>query len=244
MGSFEVRSQSSALVEDRGDGDAAISQTIEVVLFTPGEYATPELLVTVRDPSGEVTDIPAPMASVTVVSILGEDDLQLRDIRPQAALSNPPLWPWIALALVMPAGVAARASSLLSTDQAAAVALAAWAIAVGLAGALLMKPRAQVRRWLRFGIAAAVVLLAAAALQMSTHLLVDDGNDIVVVADLVDVMSGPDAQYVAESALSAGAEAELLERRGAWTRITLPGAGFQGWVPADAVETVDPDSPL
>ena len=184
------------------------------------------------------------MASVTVVSILGEDDLQLRDIRPQATLSIPPLWPWIALALVMLAGVAARASSLLSTDQAAAVALAAWAIAMGLAGALLTKPRTQVRRWLRFGIAAAVVLLAAAALQMSTHMFIDDGNDIVVVADSVDVMSGPGAQYVAEGTLTAGAEAELLERRGAWARITLPGGGFQGWVPAGAVETVDSDSPL
>ena len=82
--------------------------------------------------------------------------------------------------------------------------------------------------------------------------LVEDRGDgdaaisqtIVVVADSVDVMSGPGAQYVAESALPAGAEAELLERRGAWTRITLPGGGFQGWVPAGAVETVNPDSPL
>ena len=96
-GAFEVRSQSPAVVEDRDDGSSSISQTIEIVLFAPGEHSTPELLVTVRDPSGKMTDIAAPMATVQVVSVLGEDDLDLRDIRPQEALSLPPLWPWFAV---------------------------------------------------------------------------------------------------------------------------------------------------
>ncbi len=44
-------------------------------------------------------------------------------------------------------------------------------------------------------------------------------------------MSGPGAQYVAEGApMSAGAEAELLERRGAWTRtrctVVASGVGY------------------
>ena len=100
-GAFEVRSQSPAVVEDRDDGSSSISQTIEIVLFAPGEHSTPELLVTVRDPSGKMTDIAAPMATVNIVSVLGEDDLDLRDIRPQEAppLSLPPLWPWFAVPL-------------------------------------------------------------------------------------------------------------------------------------------------
>ena len=106
-GSFEVRSQSPAVVEDRDDGSSSISQTIEVVLFAPGEHSTPELLVTVRDPSGKMTDIAAPMATVQVVSVLGEDDLELRDIRPQEALPVPPLWPWVAVPLALVAAVAA-----------------------------------------------------------------------------------------------------------------------------------------
>ena len=67
-GAFEVRSQSPAAVEDRDDGSSSISQTIEIVLFAPGEHSTPELLVTVRDPSGKMTDIAAPMATVQVSS--------------------------------------------------------------------------------------------------------------------------------------------------------------------------------
>ena len=106
-GSFEVRSQSPAVVEDRDDGSSSISQTIEVVLFAPGEHSTPELLVTVRDPSGKMTDIAAPMATVQVVSVLGEDDLEIRDIRPQEALPVPPLWPWVAVLLALVAAVAA-----------------------------------------------------------------------------------------------------------------------------------------
>ena len=140
------------------------------------------------------------------------------------------------------AGAAARASALLSTNQAAAVAFAAWAVVVALAGALLLKPRPRVRRWLSYGAVAAGVLLVAAVLQMSTHMLAGDSNDVVVVAGSVEVMSGPGAQYAAQGELIGGAEAELLERRGSWTRITLPGGGLQGWVPAGAVEAVDLDS--
>ena len=140
------------------------------------------------------------------------------------------------------AGAAARASTLLSTNQAAAAALAAWTVVVALAGALLLKPRPRVRRWLSYGAMAAGVLLVATVLQMSTHMLAGDGNDVVVVAGSVEVMSGPGAQYAAQGELIGGAEAELLERRGGWTRITLPGGGLQGWVPAGAVEAVDPDS--
>ena len=142
------------------------------------------------------------------------------------------------------AGVAVRASALLARNQAAAAALAAWVIVVGLAGVLLLlKPRQRVR-WLSYGAMAAGVLLVASVIQMSTHTLAGGGNEVVVVAESVDVMSGPGAQYVAEAALPGGTEAELLERRGGWTRITLPDGGLQGWVPAGAVETVDPDSPL
>ena len=118
-GSFEVRSQSPAVVEDRDDGSSSISQTIEVVLFAPGEHSTPELLVTVREPSGETTDIAAPMATVRVSSVLAEDDLDLRDIKPQAEMPFPPLWrvlvdqrrhwPWFVVSLALLAVVAAAA---------------------------------------------------------------------------------------------------------------------------------------
>ena len=63
----------------------------------------------------------------------------------------------------------------------------------------------------------------------SSALVEDRGDDsatisqtIVVVADSVDVMSGPGAQYVAEATLAAGAEAELLERRAHGPELRCP----------------------
>ena len=119
-GPFEVRSQSPAVVEERDDGSSSISQTIEVVLFAPGEHSTPELLVTVRDPSGKMTDIAAPMATVSIVSVLGDDDLDLRDIRPQETLSVPPLWPWFVISLALLAAVTAAAYYFFVRRRAAA----------------------------------------------------------------------------------------------------------------------------
>ena len=132
-GAFEVRSQSPAVVEDRDDGSSSISQTIEIVLFAPGEHSTPELLVTVRDPSGKMTDIAAPMATVNIVSVLGEDDLDLRDIRPQADVPAPPIWrlladqrqhwPWLVAGLALFAAVAAAAYYIVARRRRAAVAV-------------------------------------------------------------------------------------------------------------------------
>jgi hypothetical protein len=77
------------------------TQTIDVTLFAPGSYETPELPVTVRDEAGQVSRHVAGPVAFTVVSVLSEDDLELRDIRPQAGLPFPPVWPWIALAVVL-----------------------------------------------------------------------------------------------------------------------------------------------
>ena len=129
-GPFEVRSQSPAVVEERDDGSSSIRQTIEVVLFAPGEHSTPELFVTVREPSGEMTDIAAPMATVTVASVLGDDDLELRDIKPQAEVPFPPLWrvlvdqrthwPWLLVSMALLAVVAASVYYFLMRRRTAA----------------------------------------------------------------------------------------------------------------------------
>ena len=44
-------------------------------------------------------------------------------------------------------------------------------------------------------------------------------------------------QYLVEFDLHSGAEVQLLESRSDWRRITLSD-NLQGWVPADAVESV------
>ena len=112
-GSFEVRSQSPAAKADNGDGTETISQTIEVALFAPGTFETPELSVTLRDPAGQISEQPVPAVSLTVGSVLVDGDTELRDIKPQAEVPVPPIWPWVLGALVL-AGLAAAGLYLLS----------------------------------------------------------------------------------------------------------------------------------
>ena len=64
-------------------------------------------------------------------------------------------------------------------------------------------------------------------------------REAVIVAEEVDVLSGPGNRYNPEFTLHAGAETGLVERRGVWARIALPGGSLQGWVPGAAVEQVE-----
>jgi hypothetical protein len=96
-GDLEIRSQSPASTVLNQDGTATTSQSIEAVLFAPGNYQTPALMVTLSDGDGNLSQVAAPPQAVTVASLLVEDDRTLRDIKPQAALPIPESWP-VALA--------------------------------------------------------------------------------------------------------------------------------------------------
>lgn len=102
-GDFEVRDQSPATTAVNDDGTAITRQTIEVTLFSPGDFRTPELPLTISDGAGHVTEAVAPSVSLTVSPTLAEEDSDLRDIKPQAALSLPPLWPWVLGGLLLAA---------------------------------------------------------------------------------------------------------------------------------------------
>ena len=107
-GDLEVRGQSQATTEANDDGTETTRQTIEVTLFSPGEFQTPELPLTISDGSGQVTETIVPAVSLNVVPTLAEDDNELRDIKPQAGLEVPAAWPWVvgSLLLVAVAAVA------------------------------------------------------------------------------------------------------------------------------------------
>ena len=122
---FEVLSQSAAKIIESGDRRVT-SKSIEVVLFAPGEHEIPPLVVEVVDSEGTILDQPVPTLSLNVVPVLGEDDDDLVDIRPQVEMEvplldpenprPPPNWPWIVAGL-------------------AAIGLAAWGLYV------LLRPR-------------------------------------------------------------------------------------------------------
>ncbi len=97
--SFIVVDQSPPQTVDQGDGTAITGKDITVSLFQPGEYETPPVIVTHRTPDGTIEELAAPIVPVRVTSVL-TDESELRDLKPQAELSTPPLWPLILLAVL------------------------------------------------------------------------------------------------------------------------------------------------
>jgi hypothetical protein len=102
-GDIEVRNQSPATTTANDDGSETTRQTIEVTLFNLGNFETPPLSLTIGDGAGQVFEETAPSLSLSVVPTLAEEDNTLRDIKPQAALSVPAAWPWIAGGLALAA---------------------------------------------------------------------------------------------------------------------------------------------
>ncbi|MGB0389100.1 MAG: hypothetical protein ACPGWR_30120, partial [Ardenticatenaceae bacterium] len=94
-GEFEVRSLSTVVVSGNADGTESSRMTMAVVLWAPGTYETPPLPLKVSSPTGELSEVTAEPLLVTVGSVLAEGDGELRDIKGQATLPGPPLWPWL-----------------------------------------------------------------------------------------------------------------------------------------------------
>ena len=100
-GDFEVVSQSEPEVSRRGDNVAITHKDIVVTLFEPGQYQTPRLLVNHRLADGTSEELAAPVIQLNIDSILVEDDTDLRDIKEQATLPVPPIWPWVLLSILV-----------------------------------------------------------------------------------------------------------------------------------------------
>ena len=94
-GDFELRSLSPVTVSRNADGTESSQQTIAVTLWGLGTYQTPLLPLKVSSPTGELSEVRANSVSLTVVSVLEEGDSQLREIKAQATLPSPSLWPWL-----------------------------------------------------------------------------------------------------------------------------------------------------
>ena len=81
-GPFEVLSQTPAQTYSNADGTETTSQRMEVTLFAPGTFETPDLSISVRAPDGGVERVfPLPVR-LTVDSVLSGPDDTLKDIRP------------------------------------------------------------------------------------------------------------------------------------------------------------------
>lgn len=95
-GDFVVYSQAAAATAVHEDGSQTTTQIIDVRLFKPSEFQTPPFAVTISDSDGQTQSVTADPLSLTIASVLVEGDSNLRDIKPQANLPLPLIWPWAA----------------------------------------------------------------------------------------------------------------------------------------------------
>lgn len=65
------------------------------------DRTTPPVEVTVTDGAGGLQTVTAAPATVALASVLQPGDSDLRDIKGQAGLPLPAIWPWVVLALVV-----------------------------------------------------------------------------------------------------------------------------------------------
>jgi len=132
----------------------------------------------------------------------------------------------------------------ISFDQLALAVLAAWMLFMFLLILRLgVRPGSRWRQGWRYALAVAGVVLVVGLLATGSYLYAAGrpAGGVVVVSQ-VDVTSGPGSHYVTEFTLHSGAEVSLLEERGNWVRLALPGQDLEGWVPASTVEDVAGDA--
>ena len=112
-GPFEVVSQTPVQTDSNADGTETTSQRMEVTIFAPGTFETPDLSISVRAPDGGVERVLPLPVRLTVDSVLSGPDETLKDIRPPADLA-PPSWRQpVALAIAALAIVAVLVSGSL-----------------------------------------------------------------------------------------------------------------------------------
>ncbi len=95
LGAFEIQDVTPPQVVANPDGTETSTQTIYATLWAPGEFHTPELPLALSDTAGQIREISAAPLSLTVASVLVEGDTEMRDIKPQASLPLPAIWPWV-----------------------------------------------------------------------------------------------------------------------------------------------------
>ena len=109
-GPFDVVSQTPAQTDSNGDGTETTSQRMEVTIFAPGTFETPDLSISVRGPGGDAERVFPTPVRLTVDSVLSGPNETLKDIRPPADLAPPPWRQPAALAIAALAIVAVLVS--------------------------------------------------------------------------------------------------------------------------------------
>lgn len=133
-------------------------------------------------------------------------------------------------------------STWLTMDETALTALLLWGLLILLLLLYRHSHHKRLHRAVRNSLLLITPLFILALLSLSGRLYLENTKPQgVIVSQSVDILSGPGEQYVTQFTLHSGAEVILIEKRGTWARLTLPGDQLQGWVPAETVEGVTRD---
>ena len=102
-GAFEVRDQTLLAPQLNYDSTVTLIFETRVTLWSPGEHETPPLAVRYRNRDGTLGEVAPPPLAVVIASVLSGEELEKRDLKPQASLPRPPVWPWFLLGLLLAA---------------------------------------------------------------------------------------------------------------------------------------------
>jgi hypothetical protein len=129
------------------------------------------------------------------------------------------------------------ARSWLTLNEMALAALALW---FSFAACWLVYRRRPIAWWRSLLIVTAVLLLGG-IFSLGTRLYLETSRPTgIIVAPEAAVSSSPGEQYPSQFSLPGGTAVHILNQRPQWTRITLSGDRLQGWVPTEAVVTIEP----
>lgn len=131
------------------------------------------------------------------------------------------------------------AISWLNLDEMALAVLGLWGLLVLLLLARMRMKRGRLRDRTLSAIFVVLFFLLGGIVSLGTRMYVEAIRPTgVIVVDEVPVVSGPGPQYTTEFTLHNGAEVSLLETRGNWSRLSLPGDELQGWVTSNSIVRV------
>ena len=122
------------------------------------------------------------------------------------------------------------------------LALGCWLALGGIAAALALgwRPRpsrsAALRRTV---IALAALTVVSASVALGEYVGDRHWRGVgIITAESAEVFSGPGERYASRFNLDAGDEAIIVQTRGGWSRITIPGSDLDGWIRQSDAETV------
>jgi len=131
------------------------------------------------------------------------------------------------------------ASSLLTINEMSVLVLVLFWLLTALFIAYRHSHIPQQRKGLRYALVLMLSIFVLSAFTLGNRVYTESTHpSAVVTAESVNVLSDPSEGGVAQFTLHSGAQVTLLDTRGQWAQLSLPGEHFQGWVPVEAVEVI------